>query len=68
MESNFVVGSFWIMDSCDSMLFEFTNNNPTDTAIITVFGAVLGWIFQDTIKSVAAFFIFVQMDCCRLAT
>lgn len=32
------------------------NNNPTDTAIITVFGAVLGWIFQDTIKSVAAFF------------
>lgn len=31
-------------------------NNPTDTAIITVFGAVLGWIFQDTIKSVAAFF------------
>lgn len=44
------------------------NNNPTDTAIITVFGAVLGWIFQDTIKSVAAFFIFVQMDCYRLAT
>lgn len=27
-----------------------------DTAIIGVVGAVLGWIFQDTIKSVAAFF------------
>lgn len=30
--------------------------NPMDTAIIGVVGAVLGWIFQDTIKSVAAFF------------
>ena len=48
MEPNFFVGCFWIMDCCDSMLF--------NTAIITVFGAVLGWIFQDTIKSVAAFF------------
>lgn len=31
-------------------------DNPADTAIVGVFGAVLGWIFQDTIKSVAAFF------------
>jgi len=30
--------------------------NPMDTAIIGVVGAVLGWTFQDTIKSVAAFF------------
>lgn len=30
--------------------------NPMNTAIIGVVGAVLGWIFQDTIKSVAAFF------------
>ena len=34
----------------------FQKDNPTDTVVITVFGAVLGWIFQDTIKSVAAFF------------
>ena len=34
----------------------FQKDNPTDTLVITVFGAVLGWIFQDTIKSVAAFF------------
>lgn len=34
----------------------FRKDNPTDTVVITVFGAVLGWIFQDTIKSVAAFF------------
>lgn len=34
----------------------FQKDNPTDTVVITVLGAVLGWIFQDTIKSVAAFF------------
>ena len=34
----------------------FQKENPTDTVVITVLGAVLGWIFQDTIKSVAAFF------------
>lgn len=31
--------------------------------IVTTFGAVLGWIFQDTIKSVAAFSTFVPMVC-----
>ena len=30
--------------------------NSTGSIIVSVFGAVLGWIFQDTIKSVVAFF------------
>lgn len=30
--------------------------NSTGSIIVSVFGAVLGWIFQDTIKSVIAFF------------
>lgn len=33
--------------------------------ILTVVGSVLGWIFQDTIKSVAAFFILEPMDYCK---
>lgn len=31
-------------------------NDSTGSIIVSVFGVVLGWIFQDTIKSVVAFF------------
>lgn len=31
-------------------------NNSTSSIIVSVFGAILGWVFQDTIKSVIAFF------------
>lgn len=45
---------FWIVVIVCCINLE--KDNPADTAIVGVFGAVLGWIFQDTIKSVAAFF------------
>lgn len=45
---------FWIIVIVCCINLE--KDNPADTAIVGVFGAVLGWIFQDTIKSVAAFF------------
>lgn len=45
---------FWIVVIVCCINLE--KGNPADTAIVGVFGAVLGWIFQDTIKSVAAFF------------
>lgn len=54
-----LLASFGIWLICTVMIFNIgsgSNDNPSHSVIIAIIGAVLSWIFADTIKSVVAFF------------